>query len=212
MNTYRVIDKDNWPRRETFDFFQGFDNPCFNVSVMVEAEMLYQCAKDRKESFFLLALYAIHRAANAVPELRQRELDGRIVEYDAIAAMTPIMTAEERFCQIWCEYRPAYAEYAKEAAAMAERAKQGVTSVKKGHGEDFICASCLPWLHFTEFTQACHRFRQAAPILAWGKMKNGLVPVGVKFHHGFVDGLHASRFFAHLEENFANPDSLWNEG
>ena len=212
MNTYRVIDKKTWPRREMFDFYQTFANPCFNVSVSVEAENLYACAKDRKESFFLLALYAILRAANAVPQLRQRVLEsGALVEFDRIAVMTPIMTGQEMFRQIWCEYAPEFAAFSADAAVKVAAAKRGAPHPMEEHGEDFLCASCLPWLHFTSVSQADFSFGQPVPILAWGKMKNGLVPVSCKFSHAFVDGLHAGRFFGNIEDGFASPDTLWEE-
>ncbi|VTN09547.1 Uncharacterised protein [Raoultella terrigena] len=47
------------------------------------------------------------------------------------------------------------------------------------------------------------------PALTWGKLKNGVIPVAGKFNHAFVDGLHASRFFAAIESGFADPDALW---
>lgn len=209
MNKYRVIDKEDWPRGELFDFYQKFANPCFNISIPIEAQELYVCARDRKESFFLLALYAILRAANAVPQVRQRIVDGAIVEFERIAVMTPIMTEQEMFRQIWCEYVPTFLEFKHEATPKVEEAKQGTPSPMEDHGDDFLCASCLPWLHFSSVTQAEYYFGQAVPILAWGKMKNGIVPFSCKFHQAFMDGLHVSRFFADIEKSFANPDSLW---
>lgn len=209
MNAYRIIDKETWPRRELFDFYQKFASPCFNISVQVEAGGLYSCARDRNASFFLLALYAILRAANAVPQVRQRILGNNIVEFERIAVMTPIMTGQELFRQIWCEYASDFSGFADEAAPKVASAKKGTPSPMEDHGEDFFCASCLPWLHFSAIAQAeCH-FGQAIPILAWGKMKNGLIPISCKFNHAFVDGLHASRFFANIEASFANPDTLW---
>ena len=209
MNAYRIIDKESWPRRELFDFYQKFDNPCFNVSVQVEAGDLYACARQRNASFFLLALYAILRAANAVPQLRQRVLGDAIVEFERIAVMTPIMTEQQMFRQIWCEYSPDFSAFADEAAPKVASAKKGTPSPMKEHGEDFLCASCLPWLHFSAVSQAEYHFGQAIPILAWGKMKNGLIPISCKFSHAFADGLHVSRFFADIELSFANPDTLW---
>jgi len=209
MNEYRIIDKQTWPRRELFDFYMGFDAPCFNISVSLEASALYARARERNESFFMLSLYAILRAANAVPQLRQRVFkNGPIVEFSSIAVMTPIMTDREMFNSIWCEYAPTFAEFVKEAAPKAEEARRSPVTLLQGHGEDFICANCLPWLHFTSVTQAEYGSSQAAPILSWGKLENGRVPISCKFHHAFVDGLHAARFFGHIEESFANPDTL----
>ncbi|MCC8193121.1 MAG: CatA-like O-acetyltransferase [Deltaproteobacteria bacterium] len=212
MNNFRVIDKHRWPRAELFDFYRKFDDPCFNVSVTLAGGNLYTCAKDRGESFFLLALYAILRAANAVPQIRQRVLDGAIVEFESIAVMTPVMTGREMFRQIWCEYAPSFPAFAREAGPKAKEAREGLPAPMEQHGEDFLCASCLPWLHFTSVTQAEYRFGQTVPILSWGKLQNGLIPVSCKFNHVFVDGLHVGRFFAGIEKSFADPDTLWESG
>ena len=74
MANYRIIDKQRWPRKDHFDFYRGFANPSFNLCVPVEAQRLYECAKERGVSFFQLALYALVRAANGVPQLKQRQL------------------------------------------------------------------------------------------------------------------------------------------
>lgn len=103
MANYHVIDKQTWPRKDHFDFYRGFANPSFNLCVPVEAQRLYECAKDRGVSFFQLALFALVRAANEVPQLKQRLLGDDIIEYDQLAVMTPVMTAQEGFRQVWCE-------------------------------------------------------------------------------------------------------------
>lgn len=59
MSTYHVIDKESWHRRDHFEFYRTFANPSFNLCVPVEAQRLYECAKDRQVSFFQLALYAL---------------------------------------------------------------------------------------------------------------------------------------------------------
>jgi len=203
MNNCRVIDLNTWPRRTLFEFYRKFDSPSFTVSVELDAGYLFAEAKRRGESFFLMALYAILHAANAVPQMRQRIVDGQVVEFDRIAAMTPIMTEQELFRQIWCEDAPTYEEFKAAAAPKVEAAKQEDPAPLSDHGEDFFCASCVPWLHFTSVTQADLSFSQTVPILAWGKMENNLIPISCKFSHCFMDGLHVSRFFHGIEQHFA---------
>ena len=79
MARYRIIDTAAWPRRDHFTFYRQFANPSFNLCVPIEAQRLYECAKDRRVSFFQLALYALLRAANGVPQLRQRVRDGEVI-------------------------------------------------------------------------------------------------------------------------------------
>ncbi|UQZ88247.1 CatA-like O-acetyltransferase [Deltaproteobacteria bacterium Smac51] len=208
MNSYKIINKTEWPRSELFDFYQTFNDPCFHVSVSLDGQRLYEYAKGRGESFFLLTLYAILRAANLVPQMRQRVMGGDIIEFDQLAVMTPIMTGHEMFRQIWCEYAPDFAAFAQAAAPEAAAARGGNPAPLKDHGQDFLCASCLPWLHFTSISQAALDFHQAVPILGWGQLKDGKIPMSGKFNHAFVDGLHVARFYWHIEQCLARPESL----
>lgn len=209
MPSYSAIDMENWPRKALFDFYCAFDNPCYNITVHLAAQSLFSFAKKQKESVFLLALYAILRACNSVPQMRQRIIDGKPVNCERIAAMTPIMTEHELLNQLWCEYQPDFTSFAHELGPKLAAARRGVASLPEQYSEDFICASCVPWMHFSALTQAEYFFGQSVPILAWGKMQGGLVPIACKAHHAFVDGLHISRFFAHIEQSFANPESLY---
>lgn len=212
MNSYKAIDLESWPRRKIYDFYQKFASSVYNVSVSLDAGNLHAYAKKKEESFFLMAFYAILRAANEVPQMRQRVIGGQVVEFEKIAGMTPIMTPQEMFCQIWCEYEPDFACFKESAAPKVEKAKNDVPSPMEGHGEDFICASCLPWLHFTSVTQADYSFDQTIPILAWGKMDQDCrVPVSCKFNHKLMDGLHVSRFFNKIGQSFSEPESLFRQ-
>lgn len=212
MNPYRVIDLENWQRRDVFHFFQTFSSPCINVTVLVEAQKAYDYAKAQGESFFLLSLYAILRAANEVPQFRQRQLeDGRVVEFETIAALSPIMTAAGLYNQARLEYAPTFDDFKKAALPIVEAARRNEdfsNMFSDIRNEDFICASCLPRLHFTSITQAELFPEQGAPLLAWGKLKNGLVPIGIKVNHAFVDGLHLSQFFECIEASLAQPKML----
>lgn len=159
--------------------------------------------------FFQLALYGLVRAANDVPQLKQRLLDDEIVEYDQLAVMTPVMTAQEGFRQVWCDNAADFAAFSAAATPKIDAAKRTAPAPLIVNGENFFCASCLPWLHFSAMTHAEYYVGAAVPALTWGKLKNGIIPVAGRFNHAFVDGLHASRFFARVEEGFSEPDTLW---
>ena len=209
MAHYRIIDTATWPRRDHFTFYRQFANPSFNLCVPIAAQRLYECAKDRRVSFFQLALYALLRAANGVPQLRQRVRNDEVIEYDSLAVMTPVMTVEEGFRQVWCDNAPEFTIFSDAATPKIVAARETPPAPLIVDGEHFICASCLPWLHFTSMTHAEYAVGAAVPALTWGKLQNGVIPVAGRFNHAFVDGLHASRFFALVEEGFSDPERLW---
>lgn len=205
MNACTTIDLATWPRREHYEFYRGFDDPCFNVTVKVRGDAAYRYAKQHGESFFLLCLYAILQAANEVPQLRRRVPDGQPVEYEHIAVSTPIMTTTGLFRQIRCEYFDTFDAFKTASAPQVEAAKSGAPAPLDHPGQDFLCASCLPWLHFESITQADLKFDQTVPILAWGKLQDGLIPVSVKCNHCFVDGLNVAQFFSALQAALDHP-------
>ena len=209
MAHYKIIDVATWPRRSTFEFYRTFVNPSYSITVLSEIEPLYRWAKGQGESFFLLTLYAILRAANEIPQLRQRYVNEQVIEYDALATLTPIMTDKEEFRQVWCDFKPDFLQFKSSVEPRIQAAKKSQPGPMLDHGEDYLCISCLPWLHFVGATQAELRFEQTVPILAWGKMKDGKIPINGRFNHYFIDGLHFSRFFNKLEKYFLEPERLY---
>jgi chloramphenicol O-acetyltransferase type A len=110
---------------------------------------------------------------------------------------------------VWCNNAADFAAFSRAATPNIEAAKTTDPAPLIVEGEHFFCASCLPWLHFSAITQAEYYTGAAVPALTWGKLKNSVIPVAGKFNHAFVDGLHASRFFAQVEAGFTEPDTLW---
>lgn len=209
ISAYKIIDRQSWHRKDHHQFYSQFSSPCFNLCVPVAAQNIYECAKDNDVSFFQLALYGILRAANLVPQLKQRMSGDDIIEFANIKVMTPILTTTDGFRQIWCENALSFADFTTEVTRNIETAKTAEPAPMKAEAEDYFCASCLPWVHFSSITHAEFNASSAVPTLTWGKLKNGVIPVAGKFNHAFVDGIHAGRFFAYLEEVFADPSSLW---
>ncbi len=209
MNQYRVIDLATWSRAPIFEFYRTFSNPTFHISVKLDARSLYEQAKGNGESFFLLTLYAILRTANEIPECRQRYENGKIVEYEKVAAMTPIMTECGLFRQIWCDYELDYPAFRTVVAPKVEAAKSGEPAPMLKKSCDYICANCAPWIHFESLTTAELNFAQTEPVITWGRMADGLLPVSCRFSHMFIDGLHTGYFFTKLNGYFTSPQRLY---
>ena len=77
----RIIDMTKDPRSGQFAYFRTMPDPWAGITVPVDITAFLSAL--RRRPFFLSFLYAVMRAANAVPELRRRLLpDGQVVEYD----------------------------------------------------------------------------------------------------------------------------------
>ena len=106
-----------------------------------------------------------------------------MIEYDSLAVMTPVMTVGEGFRQVWCDNAPEFTAFSAAATPKIVAARETSPAPLIVDGEHFICASCLPWLHFTSMTHAEYAVGAAVPALTWGKLQNGVIPVAGRFNH-----------------------------
>lgn len=79
--SYQLIDMTKDPRSGQFAYFRQMLFPFAGVTA--EVDITDFAARRQGRPFFLSFLYAVVRAANAVPQLRRRiRADGSVVEYD----------------------------------------------------------------------------------------------------------------------------------
>ena len=77
---YRAIDLERWPRREHFAYFSAMADPYVGVTAEADITDFLSAIRGAGLPFFLSFLYCAGRAGNAVPQLRQRIVDGAPVE------------------------------------------------------------------------------------------------------------------------------------
>lgn len=88
---YRFVDMASDPRSGQFAYFRSMADPWAGITVQVDITEFHAALDGRP--FFLSFLYALTRAANAVPEFRRRLLNGQVVEFDRCC---PLLHGHER--------------------------------------------------------------------------------------------------------------------
>ncbi len=178
MAHYWIIDTASWPRQDHFTFYRQFANPSFNLCVPIAAQRLYEYAKDRRVSFFQLALYALLRAANGVPQLRQRVRNDEVIEYDSLAVMTPVMTVGEGFRQVWCDNAPEFTAFSAAATPKIVAARETSPAPLIVDGEHFYLRqlSAMAPLHLDDPCGICRR--RGGPRAHLGKIAEWRYPGG----------------------------------
>jgi chloramphenicol O-acetyltransferase type A len=210
----RFLDLERWPRRATFEFFQGYDNPYFNICAPLEAGPLLDFVRAAPgTSFFLAYLYLSLRTANGMEPFRYRLSGGGVLVHDQIHAGTTIPVDEDRFDFAYLDYDEDFGRFhaaAKEAIARA-RASGGRMEARDDR-TDLIHYSAVPWASFTSISHARNWGREdSVPKIVFGKVseQNGqrLMPVSVEVHHALVDGLHVGRYLERLQQSFLTPEA-----
>ncbi len=212
MNCFRTIDFTTWKRKPMYDFFSRSSSPNYCISTKFEAGEFFPFFRKRGDSVFIATLYAFLKAANDIPEMRQRQMGDKVVEYASVAAMTPVSCAEpDLFRQIWCEFYPDFDEFRKHAVEKINEAKMlppKPVAEEAYTNFGYICVNCAPWYHFDGAEIPDYTLSKDIPIAGWGKLKNNLLPTSTRFNHCFMDGVHVGRFFKSLQKYLSHPESL----
>ena len=77
----RVINLDNWNRKEHFKFFSALDDPFWGITTTVDFTSVYQQSKNMEVSFFLYSVYFLLKCINATTAFKLRIENGEVVEY-----------------------------------------------------------------------------------------------------------------------------------
>lgn len=195
--------------------FINFLSSRYTMSARVNVENLWIKSKEQDLSFFVMSLGALMNALNDIPQMRRRIIDGKVIEFESLDAVCPIMDKEEtvfkeiriegpqRFYNIlkWHDYVVDYQLNVLEGVDKAfdvdtmERDKINIANF-----------SCIPWVDFDSITNATAAGNAIQPLITWGKVnENYEMTVSITVSHIFVNGLELAKFYKNVQENF---DSL----
>ena len=200
---WRWIDMDNSPRKAHFDYFRSLQNPMVGVTAEVDVTELVSWCKAQGVSFYLAFMHVAALAANAVPELRRRIRDGKVVEYDACGTshVEPLLDGSYCYCTLqhdrdWRDYFP-YAEAAR------KRCVENPSIDEDDDVEGLYFVTCLPWVHYTQLIQPTAGGDESNPRISWGKYAPDwrgrlMLPLTLLCHHALVDGAQIAGFFENV--------------
>ncbi len=200
---YRAIDLEHWPRREHFAYFSTMADPYVGVTAEVDITGFLSACRGAGLPFFLSFLYCAGRAANAVPQLRQRIIDGAPVEFDRCDTSHTVLREDGTYsyCRLDC-MRP-FARYLPDAAALQREARERGGLDDGEDAASLLFVSTLPWVRYTAIRQPVPSPADSNPRLTWGRfLEQGgraSMPVTVLANHALVDGVHIGAFFQALE-------------
>lgn len=203
----KIIDIDNWNRKEHFNFFSQYDEPFFGIVSEIDCSLAYKFVKKNNLSFFSYYLYKSLIAVNKIEEFRYRINNENVVIYDAIHASSTIGRKDGTFAFSFVEYNSDFGQF-------DHNLKKEIEAVQNSKGlrfdggsirNDIIHYSSLPWSKFTGLTHARHfKTVDSVPKITFGKIfeRSGtsIMNISINAHHGLVDGLHVSKFLDLFQE------------
>ena len=207
----RVIDQLNWPRKVHFQLYNGFEFPHVNICVQVDITELWGKRSQVDASPTVTLVHTITKAANRIPELRQRIRGEDVVEHEVIHPLITILGDNDLFGVVTLTYDGSLEAFASHADEIIAKAKKSASLSEFPHNQDgefprddLLSITILPWLAFTSFSITRKPSNDCIPLLAFGKVlafgDRYMMPFYVNFHHALADGLHAARFVKFIEE------------
>lgn len=172
---YTIIDMEKDPRCGQFAYFRAMQYPFASVTVEVDITDMMTARGSRP--FFLSLLYAVVRAANAVPQLRRRILpDGRVVEYDWCAPSYTVMKPDGVYVYCTVEGDMPYGTFIAEGQRRQREVLERGTLTEDGDVRSFFFVSSVPWLHYTHAQNPMENPNDSTPASTGA---NTLPPTGV---------------------------------
>jgi chloramphenicol O-acetyltransferase type A len=205
------LDIENWPRRDLFEFFRGYERPHFNVCTRLDITSLLDLLRERPGiSVSVAYLYFALRVANEIEPFHYRLKDGRVVVHEVVNGGTTVLLPNESFSYAYFDYHDDFETFFLGAAQSIKRV-QAEGLLKPSMRDDLIYFTVLPWMSFTSFAHARTPGRgESVPRIAFGKFavenKRTLLPISVEVHHALMDGLHVGRYLTRFEEALRKPE------
>lgn len=207
----RVINLDNWNRKEHFKFFSALDDPFWGITTTVDFTSIYQQSKNMEVSFFLYSVHFLLKCINATTAFKLRIENGEVVEYDKINISPTIGREDGTFGFEFFEYDTDLSLFIENAEKEIHRVKNstGLSFSKDTARADVIRYSALPWFAFSEMKHAGSiQTGDSIPKISTGKLiqekKKLLLPISISVHHGLVDGRNVAEFIQNVKDGQNN--------
>jgi chloramphenicol O-acetyltransferase type A len=201
----RLIDTNDWERKELYHFFKDFEEPYYGITMELDCARAYQVAKQKGYTFFLYSLYLTLKAVNLTEAFKYRIEGEELFLYDVIDGSSTIDRPDGTFGFSHIRYLPEVDLFMKAASEEVERIRNSDKLLSAPIPENIIHFSVLPWISFTSVSHPrSFSRRDSIPKITLGKFKDQhgrkMIPVSVHVNHAVADGLHVGEFFGHFEK------------
>ncbi|SFC38784.1 CatA-like O-acetyltransferase [Pseudoalteromonas denitrificans] len=212
MENVVKLDLKNWSRAQHFEFFKGFSNPYFNVTVNLNLKRVFNFVKENDLSFFQSYLFLTLKAVNNCKPMCLRISNEDVLALKKINTSVVQLCDDETFRFSYIDFIDDFKCFAQVAVVAAQKAKNDLffsKAFQANEGQlDTVHISVLPWMNFTSFSHATHLPNESGiPKLVFGEYdkETGKMPMSVEVHHALMDGVHVAKFTRLLQEYCDDP-------
>jgi len=192
--------------------FINFLSSRYTMSARVNVEKMWNWCHENDKSFFIMSMGCLMNAVNSVPELKRRIIDGKVIEYDYLDGVSPIMDEGN---EIYKEMRVKVPQEFDDIMAWHDYVRELSSDILSGKKEGFFIEmekrdltnianfSCIPWVDFDMITNCVVDGNAIQPLITWRKVNSNFeMSVSITVSHIFVNGRELAHFYENAQNEF----------
>ena len=192
--------------------FSNFLSSRYAMSARINVEKMWNFCHENDRSFFVMSMGCLMNAVNSVDALKRRIIDGKVIEYDYLDGVCPIMDEGE---DIYREMRVKTPQEFEDILDWHDYVKELSLDILSGKNEGFSLEmekrdltnianfSCIPWVDFDMITNCVVNGNAIQPLITWGKVnENYEMSVSITVSHIFVNGRELGYFYENAKKEF----------
>ena len=192
--------------------FRNFLSSRYAMSARINVEKMWNWCHENDRSFFVMSMGCLMNAVNSVDALKRRIIDGKVIEYDYLDGVCPIMNEGE---DIYREMRVKTPQEFEDIIEWHDYVKELSANILSGKDEGFNLEmekrdltnianfSCIPWVDFDMITNCVVNGNAVQPQITWGKVNgNHEMSVAITVNHIFVNGRELGYFYENAKKEF----------
>ena len=199
----KEINPKDTTRASAYDLWMKAPNPMVTFFKTVDVTNLVRVSKRRGLKFNMLLDYCIGKAAAPIKEFYTLPVGEKLVQYDTIAVNTIVKNKDgevsscdigftddlEEFSRDYLKYTTLTAQTCQDRDLSADSMVIGTSAIIDTEIDGAV------GMNSGIFNN---------PFLIWGRYRKKLfryyLPISLQFHHTQMDGAHAGRFLANLQQ------------
>jgi chloramphenicol O-acetyltransferase type A len=194
------IELSTWKRKNHFNLYKDYDDPCFNICSYINVTNAVNSAKNKNQSIFLTLLHCSAMAMNNVDAFRLRMEEEQVWKMNKIHPSATVLREDDTFNFCNFELVDDLDLFIGIAQKARNKAVKDEPLIDFDNKAEQVFYSVIPWIDFTSFKHAASKSCRDVPKIVFGKITGGQdalkMPVSVELHHALADGMDIGKYLA----------------
>ena len=188
-------------RAEAFELWMGSPMPMVTLTKTFDISNLIKVSRKAGVKFNALLCWCIGKAATQTEELYLLPENGKLFQYDCIAVNVIVNNIKGGINSCDIPYTDDMKGFLREYDTLTKKVS---TECKSTFLEDYMIVGTSAMIQ-TELDSIVNQYTDkfCNPMVMWGKYRKNwfktILPISFQFHHTQMDGAHAGKFLANLQ-------------